>query len=255
MNAAKIVTRNSLVFWRAWRGSVILSVLFPVMFLSAMGLGVGTLIERQDAQAFGEAGYLGFFSTGMLAATCMMSGTFSATYPVMNKIRWQRNYEALLSTPLTVRDLFLGEVAWIGLMLGLQAVPFFAVMAAFGVPETPFATAAIPVAVLVGLCFAAPVMAFTATLETDGAYNWLFRFVITPLFLLSGTFFPASVLPGWAIPIANLTPLYHGLELVRGLVLYGIPAGGVIWHLGFLLVFLAVGSAIGIRTFTRKLVT
>ncbi|MDQ5815441.1 MAG: hypothetical protein M3516_04000, partial [Actinomycetota bacterium] len=121
MNATKIVRRNSLVHWRAWRSSFLLSVLSPVMFLSAMGLGLGSLVEEE--QAFGGVDYLAFFATGMLAASCMQAGAFSGTYPVMNKIVWQKNYDAVLASPLNVRDIFLGEVSWSAVMLTQLAAP------------------------------------------------------------------------------------------------------------------------------------
>ncbi|HYI46295.1 MAG TPA: ABC transporter permease [Actinomycetota bacterium] len=254
MNATKVVHRNYLVFWRGWRSSAVFSFLNPLLFLGAMGFGIGTLLGRENMAAFGGVGYLEFFSTGMLAATCMQSATFAATYPIMAKIRWYRNYEAMLSTPLQVRDLFFGELAWISLTQAIVAIPFFLVMVAFGVPETPLAILAIPVAVLVGLNFGAAVMAYTATLESDTSYNWLFRFVITPLFLFSGTFFPIDDLPRWAASIANAIPLYHGIELIRGLTFGDLEPGAAAWHLAFLVVFFGVATAVGIRNFHRRLI-
>lgn len=251
MNAAKVVRRNSLVFWRVWRSSFFLSVLSPVMFLSAMGLGLGSLVEEK--QAFGGVDYLDFFATGMLAASCMQAGAFSATYPIMGKIVWQRNYEAILASPLNVRDIFLGELGWIGVMLTQLAVPFSAVMALFGVFDAPVAVLAIPVAVLVGLGCAAVIMAFTATLQTDEAYTWLFRFVVTPLFLLSGTFFPIAELPMWGKVVAQLTPLFHGVELVRQLTIYDLETSAI-WHLGYLVALLGVGTLVGIRNLEKRLV-
>lgn len=253
MSASKVVRRNSLVFWRAWRSSMFLSVLAPVLFLTAMGLGLGSLV-KPDPQAFGGAGYLAFFATGMLAANCMQSGTFSASYPMMSKITWQRNYEAMLATPLGVRDIFFGELAWIGVTLAQQTIPFFGVMALFGIFDSPLALLAIPAAILVGLGFAAAVMSLTATLETDEAYTWLFRFVVTPLFLLSGTFFPIDGLPGWAVVLAQLTPLYHGIELVREVTIAQLSLSSALLHLAYLLLFLAFGIALGVRNLTRRLV-
>jgi lipooligosaccharide transport system permease protein len=253
MNAAKIVQRNSLVYWRAWRSSLLLSVLTPVLFLSAMGVGLGKLVERGGPESFAGAGYLAFFSTGMLAATCMQSGAFSATYPLMNKIIWRKSYDALLATPLRVTDVFLGELGWIGIMLSLQAALFFLVMTVFGIPESPLAVLAIPFAVLLGLAFSSVTMAWTATLENDDPYNWLFRFVVTPLFLLSGTFFPIDSLPGWAVAIANVTPLYHGIELVRQATIYEFT-DAALWHMTYLVVLLGIGVGVGIKTFTRRLV-
>lgn len=248
-----VVRRNSLVFWRMWRGSLLFSVMTPLLFLSAMGMGIGSLVGQRNPDSFGGFSYLAFFSTGMLAATCMQSGAFAGTYPIMSKILWQKNYEAMLSTPLRTRDVFLGELAWTGLTLGLVAIPFFAVMAGFGVPASPLAPLSVLVAILVGLGASAAVMAFTATRQNDGSYVWLFRFVVTPLFLFSGTFFPLDELPDWGLVVANLTPLYHGIELVRGFILGGLGAGSAAGHLAYLVAFLAAGIGLGIRNFTKRL--
>jgi lipooligosaccharide transport system permease protein len=254
VNATKVVHRNSLVFWRAWRGSILLSVLSPVLFLTAMGLGLGSLVES-DAAAFGGVDYLAFFSTGMLAANAMQSGMFAATYPLLNKIIWQKNYDAMLATPLTVADVYLGELSWIGLSLAQQTVPFFAVMSLFGIFDSPAAVLAIPVAILTGLGSAAVTSALTATLERDEAYTWVFRFVVTPLFLLSGTFFPVASLPGWAQVIAQFTPLYHGIELVRQVTIFDFSPVSAAGHLLYLLAFLALGSLIALRNLTKRLIT
>jgi lipooligosaccharide transport system permease protein len=248
-----VVKRNSLVFWSMWRGSLLFSFLNPLLFLTAIGFGVGSLVAQGDPDVFGGVSYLRFFSTGMLAATCMQSGAFAGTFPIMSKITWQKNYEAMLSTPLRVRDIFLGELASTGVTLTLLAVPFFAVMAGFGVPSTSWALLSIPVAVLVGLGASAAVMAYTATLQNDGPFVWLFRFGIIPLFLFSGTFFPVENLPSWVLVIANATPLYHGIELVRGLNFGGLGIVESFWHISYLLAFIAIAIFVGIRNFTRRL--
>lgn len=250
MIATRVVRRNSLVAWRGWRTSFFLSVLTPVMFLSAMGFGLGSMIEEQ--RAFGGVQYVSFFATGMLAASCMQSGFFSATYPIMSKITWRRNYEAMLASPLSTRDIFLGEMMWIGVLLAQLAVPFFAVMALFGIFDSSGSLLAIPVVILLGLSCAAPTFAYTATLETDEAYTWLYRFIVTPLFLLSGTFFPVAELPGWAQVVAQLTPLFHGVQLVRQLALYGLEYSALV-HLGYLVALLTVGVFFGIRNLERRL--
>ena len=251
MSATSVVRRNALVAWRGWRTSFFLSVLGPVMFLSAMGIGLGSMIEER--QAFGGVEYLAFFATGMLAFSCMQSGVFGATYPVMSKIVWQRNYEAMLAAPLNVRDIFMGELLWIGVLLAQLAIPFFAVMALFGVFDSATAVLALPVVILLGMACAANVMALTATLQTDEAYTWLFRFVVTPMFLLSGTFFPIDELPAWGRAVAQLTPLYHGVEVTRQLTLFELEPSAV-WHLGYLVVLLWVGVVLGIRNLEKRLV-
>ncbi len=219
-----------------------------------MGLGLGSLVES-DAAAFKGVGYLAFFSTGMLAANAMQSGIFSATYPLLNKIMWQRNYEAMLATPLTVTDILVGELSWIGLSLAQQTIPFFAAISLFRIFDSPVAVLAVPVAILTGLGCAAVTSALTATLERDEAYTWVFRFVVTPLFLLSGTFFPVDSLPDWARTVAQFTPLYHGIELVRQLTVLEFSAASAAGHLVYLLVFLALGTWLALHNLTKRLIT
>jgi lipooligosaccharide transport system permease protein len=253
VNATKVVHRNSLVFWRAWRGSLFLSALYPLLFLTAMGLGLGSLVES-DSAAFDGVDYLAFFSTGMMAANAMQSGIFSATYPLLNKIMWQRNYEAMLATPLRIPDILFGELSWIGVSLAQQTIPFFVIMALFGIFDSPIPLLAIPVAMLTGLGCAAATTALTATMEHDEAYTWVFRFVVTPLFLLSGTFFPVGSLPDWAHVVAQFTPLYHGIELVRQLTIFDFSPASAAGHLLYLLGFLALGCGLALRNLTKRLV-
>lgn len=250
MSASDVVVRNGLVFWRGWRASFFLSVLSPVMFLSAIGLGLGSLVH--EGHNFGGVTYLQFFATGILASSAMQSGVFSATYPILSKIMWQRNYEAMLSSPLSVRDILFGEIGWGALTLTQLAVPFFGVMAVMGVFDSWTAVFAIPVVILVGLSCAAPMFAYTATLQTDSPYTWIFRFVVTPLFLLSGTFFPIKELPLWGQVVAQATPLFHGVELVRQLTIYDLRPSAL-WHLGYLLCLFAIGTALALRNLERRL--
>jgi lipooligosaccharide transport system permease protein len=250
MSAADVVVRNGLVAWRSWKASLVLSVLGPVMFLSAMGLGLGSLVN--EGRTFEGADYLAFFATGILTSSAMQSGVFTATYPILSKIMWQRNYEAMLASPLSVKEIFLGELGWAAVSLAQLTIPFFGVMALMGIFDSWSAVLAIPVAILVGLSCCAPVMAFTATRQTDEAYTWLFRFVVTPLFLLSGTFFPITELPAWGRVLAEATPLYHGVELVRQLSIYDLGISAL-WHLAYLLALLRVGTVLGIRNLQKRL--
>jgi lipooligosaccharide transport system permease protein len=254
MNGAKVVQRNWMVVRRYWRGSLFFSFLNPTLYLAAMGLGIGALVASRSPNAFGEGGYLGFFSTGMLAAATMQTGTFESSFPIMSKITWQRNYEAMLATPLQVRNLFLGELGWLVLRLSAVAVPFFLVMLAFRVPRQPYAVLAIPAAVLTGLGFGAAVMSVAGKLKSSQDFSAIFRFVITPLFLFSGTFFPLDRMPSWIRTVANFTPLYHGIALVRGFTVYGISVAAVLGHTAYLVAFLAAGTYVGVRIFKKKLV-
>src|SRR6185437_12733969 len=217
---------------RTWRSSVATSFLIPVLYLAAMGVALGSLIDKHSHGVDGVT-YVAFLAPGLLAGTCMQIGTNDATYPVMGAIKWVRTYMAQLAGPLSVYDVLLGHLAWIAARLAIVVSIYLAVMAAFGVVYSPWAVAALPAAVLTGLAFAAPVSAFAATQDKDSSFSTLYRFAIIPMFLFSGTFFPVSQLPTWLEAVAYATPLYHGVALCRDLTL-----GQVSWadlgHLAYL---------------------
>ena len=236
---------------RTWRGSVTTSFLYPVLYLSAMGLGLGSLITHP----VDGVRYLDFLAPGLLAATAMQIGGNEAMYPVMAAIKWLRTYFAMLATPLTVIDVLVGHLAWIALRLFMVTSIYLAVMAAFGTVHSALAILAIPVGILTGLAFAAPIAGFAAAQQNDMGFSAIYRFGLIPLFLFSGTFFPIAQLPGWLHPVAEATPLYHGVALCRALTLghVGLAAAGA--HLAYLVILTAVGFVVAQRTYRRRLVT
>jgi lipooligosaccharide transport system permease protein len=249
---------RALRFWayqykRTWRSSVTASFLFPVLYLAAMGVGLGTLVDRHVHLVSGVS-YLVFVGPGVLAATAMQIGANEATYPVMGAIKWDRTYFAMLATPLGVLDVLRGHLGWIGVRLTAMAGVFLAVLAAFGVVRSGWAVLALPAAVLTGMSFAAPVAAFAATQERDVGFAAIYRFALIPLFLFSGTFFPVSALPGWLVPVAYATPLYHGVALCRGLVLGSGPLWELLGDVAYLVTLSGVGFGLAARTYRRRLV-
>lgn len=251
--AARVLQRNLLVYRRTWRGSVFGSFLTPLLYLTAMGIGLGSLIASGGNTVLGGVDYLHFLGPGILASSCMQTASFESTYPIMGKISWRRNYEAILATPLQVHHLLIGELSWIAFRMLMMSSAFLFVLTVFGIPRSPMALLAIPAAMLTGLAFAAPIIAFAATRHNDSGFAALFRFVVNPLFLFSGTFFPVSQLPDAIEWVAAATPLYHGVALVRGAVLDTMPATWPL-HLAYLLVFLGVTAVIAERLLRRRLV-
>ncbi|MBT8207086.1 MAG: ABC transporter permease, partial [Acidimicrobiia bacterium] len=162
-------------------------------------------------------------------------------------------YHAALASPVSVRDLVLGHLAWIVARLFLTAGAFAVVMVLFGASTISEALLAIPPAVLTGLAFGAAITAFTVRQKSEQRLTSLFRFGIVPLFLFSGTFFPIDQLPGFMQPVAIATPLWHGVELTRGAAL-GI-ATELPWfvHVGYLTVMAAVGTRMSITGFDKRL--
>jgi lipooligosaccharide transport system permease protein len=237
---------------RTWRGSVTTSFLFPLLYLTAMGLGLGSLIKGPVG---GEPRFLDFLAPGLLASTAMQIGGNEAMYPVMAAIKWLRTYFAMLATPLRVIDVLVGHLAWIALRLVLVTTIYLAIMAAFGTVHSTLGLLALPAGVLTGLAFAAPIAAFSATQQNDTGFSTIYRFVLIPLFLFSGTFFPVSQLPGWLQSVALVTPLYHGVALCRALVTGHVSVGSMLGHLGYLVALTLAGVVIATVTYRRRLVT
>ena len=253
--AVRIVQRNVVVYRHVWRGSLFSSFLQPTLYLMALGFGVGSLIDPRRAAAIaGGATYLQFLTPGLLAATCMQVASFESSWPVLGKIMWRRNYQAMLATPLAVNDLIVGELLWVAIRLTTVGTAFVLVAFAFGAMHITMATlVALSLAVLTGLAFSAPIVAYAATLKSGENFNVLFRFIITPLFMFSGVFFPIDRLPAPLRWIAEVSPLYHGVQLVRGFALGQLDPRVATMHLGFLLVLFTAGFLVARYTFRRKL--
>jgi len=250
--SGRVWQRNWLVYKRLWHRSLAFGFLQPVLFLTAMGLGLGTLIGT-DSEAFGGFEYIDWLGPGLLAAMAMQTATFESTYPIMNKIMWGRNYEAMLSTPLGIRHIVIGELGWSAFRIGSLAAVFLVVLFLFGVPRSPLALLAIPFTILIGLAFSACLIAFTATQKNDVGFSAIFRFVINPLFLFSGTFFPLTQLPDQVEWVPWLTPLFHGVELVRGSILGALDPAAALVHVAILMAMFAVGAWLAERTLTRRM--
>ena len=251
--ALRVVQRNALVYRRVWRGSLFFSFLQPTLFLVAMGIGLGRMVDRGGVALPGGIPFLHFLAPGLLAAACMQTAAYESSFPISGKMTWRRNYHAITATPIGIVELVLGELAWVAIRLLMVATAFTVVMTAFGVRHSPLAVLAIPAAVLTGLAFSAPIMAYAVLLKSGGSFNSLFRFIITPLFLFSGVFFPITRLPAVLQRVAWLTPLFHGVALVRGLVLGTADAGAAVIHIAYLLAMAAIGVALAVRAFTHKL--
>jgi lipooligosaccharide transport system permease protein len=250
----RVFEHRLMQYRRTFRSSIFSSFLSPVMFLTAMGLGLGAYVA--DSAAIGGVPYLVFLAPGLLAATAMQSASFEATFPIMGGLVWMRTFHAMYATPISPRDIALGNLAWIAARLTLISTIFTIVIVLFGAAESPLIIFAIPAAVLTGMAFAGPIAAFSATQKTPARFAALFRFGITPLFLFSGTFFPITSLPDALQAFAWLTPLFHGVALTRGLSLGTIsdePIAAAI-HVIYLTTLAAIGAFLTVRNIRARLV-
>jgi len=183
----------------------------------------------------------------------MQTAFVETTYPVMAKIQWLRTYDGMLATPLTVRDVLGGEIGWLVIRLATTAFAFFLVMVLFGTVHSLVALLMIPVVVLNGLAFGAPIFAFTATQRKDKGFPTIGRFIITPLFLLGGVFFPIAQLPPIAQGIAWATPLAHSVVLSRSLAIGGMNPSALI-DVAVLAAYATLGIIAASITLPRRLV-
>lgn len=238
---------------RIWFGSAISSFLAPLMYLAGMGLGLGLLVDR-SAGGVGGVPYVAFIAPGVLAATAMQVGTSEASFSVMGGIKWDRVYHGMLATPLSPGDVVTGQLAFVLFRVVTSCAVFLFVAALLGTLRSPWALLAVPVASLCGLTFAACCFAYAARLENDRGLTMLFRFVITPMMLFAGTFFPITQLPGWLQPVAWATPLWHAVEACRSLTLGTVQPGPLLGHLAYLAVWLVVGWYLAVRVLRARMV-
>ena len=251
----RVVEREMRVFARLWRSAVFSTFLAPVLFLAAMGLGLGGLVDEHSGNVAGLS-YLDFVAPGLLVASAMQIAANESMWPVLGAVKWVKNFFATVATSITPGELVLGYVIWITLRAVLSSTVFLLVAALMGAVPSAWGVLAIPAAVLGASVFAAWLNGYAVTQESDIPFAVIMRIGLFPLFLFSGTFFPTSRLPDWLEPVSWFSPLWHAVELCRAATTGSAPsAGSVLGHVAFLVVCLVAGCWWGVRRFTRALTT
>jgi lipooligosaccharide transport system permease protein len=245
------VERNAMVYRRTWL--VIVSGFFePLFYLLSIGVGIGRLVGDITWDG-GTVAYTTFVAPALLASSAMNGAVFDSTFNVFHKLKYAKVYDAVLATPLQVRDVAVGEITWAVVRGQLYAVTFLVLMAVSGLTESWWAVAAFPACVLIGFCFASLGMASTAYMRTWTDFEWT-ALVTTSLFLFSATFYPLETYPGWLQAVTQISPLYHGVALVRDCTL-GTVGWGALVHVGYLLLLTAGGLTVARTRLARLLVT
>lgn len=248
------VTEHLLIqYRRIWLGTAISSFLTPLMYLAGMGFGLGLLVDRGSG-GIGGVPYVVFIAPGVLAATAVQVAVGETTFPVMAAIKWIRTYHGMLATPLRVREVVVGNQMYVLLRVTAASAVFLVVAAALGTVRSWWGLAALPLAVLGGMAFATCCYAFSARLVNERGLTLLFRFVVMPMTLFSGTFFPITQLPGWLQPVAWATPMWHAVDACRALTLGTATFGGVAGHVGYLLAWLVAGQVASVWLLRRRMV-
>jgi lipooligosaccharide transport system permease protein len=247
-------------FWvwyrRNWRATAVSSILQPLLFLLAFGVGFGALVEGTGdvAAATGGVDYLVWLAPALLAVSAVQTGAFESSYPVLSGFKWQRVYHSMTAGPISPAQVALGHLGWVALKTTGSGAVYILVIAIFGGVTSAGIVVALLAAVLAGAAVAAPVTAFSATLESEGtAFSVLFRFVVIPMTLFSGTFFPVDRLPAPVRPLAWISPLWHGTELARAAALDRWQPLAALGHTAYLIALVVLGAVLAARLFTRRL--
>ena len=242
-----------LTYRRTWRSTVWSSVLGPLFYLGAMGYGLGSLVDKNGTAALGGVPYVVFVAPAVLCVQAMNTALGNSLYPVFGAMRWNALYLAARATMLRPVDICRGHLMFIAMRIAMNCACFIVFMAALGLIKSAWAVLLLPAALLTGLAFSTPTMAWVIMLKHETSLNYPIRFGAIPLMLFSGTFFPITQLPGWIRPVAYATPLWHGVALCRALSVGDLDPASVALHVGYLVALAALGLWLGGRTYRRRL--
>lgn len=252
VGARRVFERSVLVWRRGWY--VLLSGFFePVFYLFSIGVGIGVLVGDVVDGNGDPVSYAAFVAPALLASSAMNGAVYESTFNIFFKLKYAGTYDAMLATPLEPRDIALGEISFSLLRGAAYSAGFLGVMAVMGLMPSAWGIMALPVSILIGFAFAAVGMAATTFMSSWQHFD-LVQLVTLPLFLFSATFYPLSVYPEWLQMVAQISPLFHGVELIRGFTL-GNMDPTMFFHAGFLVAMGLIGLAVAGRRIEQLLKT
>jgi lipooligosaccharide transport system permease protein len=252
--ARRLVERNILVYRHQW--IIIFSGVFePIFYLLGIGLGIGGIVGNvpEEFVAGREISYLAFVAPALVATAAMNGAVFETIFNVFFKLNFAKTYDGVLATPMGITEIAIGEMLWALIRAALYAVAMFVIMLAFGLVLSPWGILIVPAALLVAAAFAAAGLAGTSYLRTVNDFDVPMGLIVMPMFLFSGTFFPIEVYPEPLQWLMQALPLYHGINLIRGLSL-GLVGPAQLWDFAYLMVFFVVCMTIAMRQMERKLI-
>jgi lipooligosaccharide transport system permease protein len=246
----RIIERNLLVYKHGWL--VLFSGFFePLFYLLSIGFGLGRLVGDVPGPGGQPIPYALFVAPALLAASAMNGAITESTFNFFFKLTYDKTFASILTTPMSPADVSIGELAWALIRGALYTIGFIAVMVVMGLVRSPLILLTLPGAVLIGFAFAAVGMAATSFMRTWQDFD-LIQLVILPMFLFSGTFFPLDSFPEFARILIQLTPLYHGVDLLRGLAV-GVVGPETLVHVAYLTGIGLVGLSVASRRLDKLL--
>ena len=239
--ASLLIERNLLAYKSSWM--VLFSGFFePLFYLLSVGFGIGGMVGDIPGPGGRPIPYALFVAPALLASSSMNGAITECTFNVFFKLNYQKTYDAVLSTPMSPGDVALGEIGWAMIRSTLYGVGFFVVIVVLGLVRSPWALLAVPAATLLSFAFSAVSMALTTWLRGWQDFDLIFLLIL-PMFLFSGTFYPISAYPEALRVFVALTPLYQGVDLIRGLVTGVLDAGSVL-HVAYLVAMGLIGLTV-----------
>lgn len=235
MGAFRVLNRHMRVFLRTWRHNLMFNVVEPLLYLSAMGFGLGAFVQEINGMS-----YIQFIAPGMVALSAMYSATFECTYGTFVRLHYEKTFQAMLATPITVRDVVLGEVLYGTIKSVMFGTVILGVVTALGQIKSAYALAIPLLLVIHGLVFSAMALCYTSVTQSIDYLNYYITLVILPFFLFGGLYFPVSALPQWVQLVNWANPLYHTVEVCRALAL-GQLSLPLIYHV---IVLMAMGCVL-----------
>jgi len=245
--SAHVALRNLVVWRRYAAASAIGNFGEPLLYLIALGYGLGRVVPPIDGQSYAE-----FLAPGLIVSTVMYTATFEGTFGAYTRLATQGTFEAMLATPISVPEVVAGEVLWGGLKSMFGATVVLAVVTAFGLVPSALALGVVPLGFVAGLLFYAMALCMTGLSKSYEFFNYYFTLLVAPMYLFSGVFFPLEKAPDWARGLAHVLPLTHVVALSRAFV-RGTLHSGLWLNAGALLGFLVVAYSAAAMLLTRRL--
>ncbi len=245
---AGVMSRDISLFGRYWKATTFSSIVQPTIYLLAFGLGIGSLVSK-----VGHVNYVQYVGTGVVATAVLFSSAFPGMFNTFVRWQFQRTYDAMLAAPVDVEELITAEVLWISLRAGIYGMAPILVAIAFGLEPTWGMLLVPPIGFLTGFGFASFGVAIAAVAKTIDNFNYVTSAVLTPLFLVAGTFFPVSSLPPGVRTIAQFNPLFHCVQLVRDACFDRLGLVDL-YHTAVLVVFALVMWRLAVSQLGRRLI-
>ncbi|MHB8492907.1 MAG: ABC transporter permease [Solirubrobacteraceae bacterium] len=243
-----VMSRDIAIFGRYWKATTFSSIVQPTIYLLAFGLGLGSLLHN-----VGHLRYVAYVGTGVVATAVLFSSAFPGMFNTFIRWQFQRTYDAMLAAPVDVEELITAEILWIAVRAGVYGLAPLVVAMAFGLEPDPGMLLVVPIGFVTGFGFAAFGVTVAAVAKTIDNFNYVTSAVLTPLFLVAGTFFPISRLPVGVRIAAQVNPLYHCVQLVRDSALGNLQPADI-GHAGVLVGFALVMWRVAIWRMEKRLI-